>query len=165
VLESEKREEEKDLAGAAKTQLGLAHWTIRWCTGQCPVRQAGFRRTGRSREFLAAYGYNSPDCPVSQRSLAQRSAAQSARDAWPAPTADWGHWTVRCAPECPVRQLAQSCNGQLCQIRKKIRTGHATVPVRWCTGLSGAPPDRRQDWPSMNASNSSLLPWGYKRDP
>jgi hypothetical protein len=29
VLESEKREEEKDLAGAAKTHLGLAHWTIR----------------------------------------------------------------------------------------------------------------------------------------
>jgi hypothetical protein len=25
-----------------------------------------------------AYGYNSPDCPVSQR-----SAAQSARDVWP----------------------------------------------------------------------------------
>jgi hypothetical protein len=29
------------------------------------MRQAGFRRTGRSREILAAYGYNSPDCPVS----------------------------------------------------------------------------------------------------
>jgi hypothetical protein len=50
--------------GAAKVQLGLAHRTIRWCTGQCPVRQASNRRIGHSREKSAAYGYNSPDCPV-----------------------------------------------------------------------------------------------------
>jgi hypothetical protein len=31
------------------------------------VRQDGFRRTGRSLENLAAYGYNSPDCPVVHR--------------------------------------------------------------------------------------------------
>jgi hypothetical protein len=31
--------------------------------------------------------------------------------------------------------------------------------------LSGAPPDRRQELPSWIASNGSLLPWGYKRDP
>jgi hypothetical protein len=30
---------------------------------------------------------------------AQRSATQSARDAWPTPTVGWGHWTVRCAPD------------------------------------------------------------------
>jgi hypothetical protein len=24
----------------AEDQLGLAHWTVRWCTGQSPVRQA-----------------------------------------------------------------------------------------------------------------------------
>jgi hypothetical protein len=35
---------------------------------------------------------------VSQRPPAQRSAAQSAGDAWPAPTVGWGHRTVRCAP-------------------------------------------------------------------
>jgi hypothetical protein len=104
VLESEKRIEEKDLTGAAKTQLGLAHRTVRWCTGQCPVRQAGFRRTGRSREFLAVYDYNSPDCPMSQRPPAQRSAAQSTRDAWPAPTVGWGHRTVSGAPTSPKLQ-------------------------------------------------------------
>jgi hypothetical protein len=68
-----------------------------WHTG-CPVRQASFRRTGHSRESLAVYGYNSPDCPVSQRSPAQRSAAQSAGDAWPAPTFGRGHRTVSRAP-------------------------------------------------------------------
>jgi hypothetical protein len=49
------------------------------------------------------------------------------------------------APDCPVRQLPWCCNGRLRQIRKEIRTGHATMTVRWCTGLSGAPPDRRQE--------------------
>jgi hypothetical protein len=87
---------------AAKFQFGLTHRTVRWCTGQCPVRQAGPRelaalgirrwrtaknhRTVRwctrlSGESSAANsslsgkasgrrGYNSPDCPVSQRSPA-----------------------------------------------------------------------------------------------
>jgi hypothetical protein len=48
---------------------------------------------------LAAYDYNSPDCPVSQR-----SAAQSAGDVWPTPTVGRGtrlsgvHRTVSGAP-------------------------------------------------------------------
>jgi hypothetical protein len=45
------------------------------------------------RKRSAAYDYNAPDCPVSQR-----SAAQSAGDAWPTPTVGKGHRTVRCAP-------------------------------------------------------------------
>jgi hypothetical protein len=36
---------------------------------------------------------------VSQRSLAQWSAAQSVGDAWPATTVGWAHRTVRCAPD------------------------------------------------------------------
>jgi hypothetical protein len=40
-----------------------------------------------------------PDCPMSQRTPAQRSAAQSRRDAWPTPTVGWGHQTIRCAPD------------------------------------------------------------------
>jgi hypothetical protein len=48
------------------------------------------------------------------------------------------------APDCPVHQLPRICNGRLRQNRKEIRTGPSTVTVQWCTGLSGAPPDRRQ---------------------
>ena len=59
------------------------------------------------------------------------------------------------APDYPVRQPAWSCNSRLRQIRKEIRTGHATVTVRWCTGLCGAPPDRRKLWPSLLVSNGS----------
>jgi hypothetical protein len=56
---------------------------------------------------------------VSQRSSAQRSTAQSAGDAWPAPTVGRGHRTVRCAigPEAATVNYAlfgrQSRTGQL----------------------------------------------------
>jgi hypothetical protein len=55
----------------------------------------------------------------------QRSAAQSSRDTWTAPTVSW------CAGQCPVRQSAQRSNGQICQIWKKIahRTVYRTCPV------------------------------------
>jgi hypothetical protein len=63
----------------------------------------------------AAYGYNSPDCPVSQRSPAQRSTAQSACDAWPTPTVGWGHRTVSGAPTSPKiqRSAAPGMEGDL----------------------------------------------------
>jgi hypothetical protein len=38
-------------------------------TPNCPVRQAGLRRTSHSRETLAAYDYNSPDCLVVHRTV------------------------------------------------------------------------------------------------
>jgi hypothetical protein len=98
VLESEKREREKDLAGAAKTQLSLAHRTVRWCTGQCLVREASSGKLATLGKTSVAYGYNSPDYLVSQRPPAQRSAAKSAGDAWLAPTVGRGHRTVSGAP-------------------------------------------------------------------
>jgi hypothetical protein len=49
-----------------------------------------------------------------------------------------------CTGQCPVRHLARRCNGRLRQNRKEIGTEPSTVTVRWRTGLSGAPPDRRQ---------------------
>jgi hypothetical protein len=53
VLESEKIQKEKDLAGAAKTLRSLgALDSVRWCTEQCPVRKAGVWSTGRSQEFV-----------------------------------------------------------------------------------------------------------------
>jgi hypothetical protein len=40
------------------------------------------------------FGYNSPDCPVSQR-----SEARSTGNTWPEPTITWTHLTVWCAPD------------------------------------------------------------------
>jgi hypothetical protein len=114
---------------------------IVWHTGQCPVRQAGLRRSGHSRETLAAYGYNSPDCPVvhrmsvSQRSPAQRSAAKSAGDAWPAPTVGRGHRTVRCAPDSVRCANCHKYATVGCARKgRRSRTGQLQ-------GLSGGTPD------------------------
>jgi hypothetical protein len=75
------------------------HRTVRWCTGQCSVRQASICELAALGTSTAAYGYKSPDCPVGQRS------------AWPTvgrvirarrvaePTVRRGHRTVRCAPD------------------------------------------------------------------
>jgi hypothetical protein len=52
----------------------------------------------------AVYNYNSPDCPVSQRPPAQRSATKSAGDAWPAPTVGRGHRIVSGALTSPKLQ-------------------------------------------------------------
>jgi hypothetical protein len=40
------------------------------CTGQCPMRQAGSGELAALGTSSAAYGYKSPDCPVSQQSAA-----------------------------------------------------------------------------------------------
>jgi hypothetical protein len=38
--------------------------SVRWCTGQCPVCQAGSGEQAALRTSTAVYGYNSPDYPV-----------------------------------------------------------------------------------------------------
>jgi hypothetical protein len=46
VLETVTKEEEKkgkDWLCPANLLLSLAHRTVQWCTGRCPVRQAGPR--------------------------------------------------------------------------------------------------------------------------
>jgi hypothetical protein len=76
------------------------------------VRQAGFGQTGRSRDFIGGVWLKitglsggAPDCLVSQR-----SAAQSARDAWPSQRSDGGtglsgvQRTVSGAPTAPNLQ-------------------------------------------------------------
>jgi hypothetical protein len=134
VLESEKREREKELAEAAKTQLGLAHQTVRWCTGQCLVRQASSSELATLGNSSAAYDYNLPDCPVSQQPPAQRSAAKSAGDAWPTPTVGRGHQTVRCAPDS-----VRCANGYSSAMVNCAVLGRRSAPdhEQWMSG--GAP--------------------------
>jgi hypothetical protein len=144
VLESEKREEEKNLARAAKTQLVLAHWTVRcarMASGELAALGSFWRRTtiihrtvrwctGLSGEPTAT------SATVGRAIRGRRVARANGRLGAP-------DYPV-CTGQCPVRQPARGCNGRLCQKRKQIRTGPSTVDVRWCTGLSNVPPDRRQ---------------------
>jgi hypothetical protein len=63
----------KEMALFSQSQLGLGapdcpvvHRTVRWCTGQCPMRQAGSGELAALGTSTAVYGYKSPDCPVSR---------------------------------------------------------------------------------------------------
>jgi hypothetical protein len=107
----------------------------------------------------AAYDYNSPDCPVSQRPPAQRSAAQSARDAWPQPTVGWGHRTVRCASDS-VRCASDSVR---CANQPEdptvgcARNGRRSAPdmLQW---LSGGAPDCPVRHPTEGKNCLPIIP-------
>jgi hypothetical protein len=72
---------------------------------------------------------------VSQRPPAQRSATQSAGDAWPAPTVGRGHRTVRCAPDSVRCANCYKSATIICaRIGRRSRTRHE----QW---LSGGAPD------------------------
>jgi hypothetical protein len=111
--------------------------TSLWCTGLSGARLAR-RRTRRSREkamapwlkFTGLSGEPRPPAPTVGSAVRGRRVARAN-----------GRLVT---PNCPVRQRDRRSNGQLRLIRKEIRHRTATVHVRWCTGLSGAPPDRRQ---------------------
>jgi hypothetical protein len=114
--------------GTRRRRTAIIHRTVRWCTGLSGEPTAASATVGRA---------------IRGRRVARANGRLGAPDC------------PVCTGQCPVRQPARSCNGRLHQFRKKIRTRHATVHVRWCTGLSGAPPDRRQELPSLLASNGS----------
>jgi hypothetical protein len=125
----------------AEVQLSPAHRTVRWCTGQCSVRQLAFGeqaalgRIWRRTAIITGLSGGAPDCPVSQRPPAQRSTAQFAGDVWPAPTVGRGHRTVRCAPNS-VRcaNCHESATVVCARIGRRSRIGHE----QW---LSGGAPD------------------------
>jgi hypothetical protein len=114
------------------------------------------RRSRHSREkfsgvrlkFIGLSG-GALDCPMSQRPSAQRSAAQSAGDTWPAPTVGSGHRTVWCAPDS-VRCANQPGVAMVGYAKLGRRSA---LNMLHC--LSGAPPDIRQELPSLLVSNGS----------
>jgi hypothetical protein len=64
-------------------------------------------------------------------------------DTWPEPTVTWSHRIVRCAKRTKGSTVGFTTSGK--------KSG--TVHVRWCTRLSGAPPDIRQELPTKWSSN------------
>jgi hypothetical protein len=111
VLETGRKELEKDLALCSQLQLGLAHWTVRWCTGQCPVRQAG----PREKAALSTRRRRTAIIHRNVRWCTELSGESSAVNSSPSGKAK-GRRGYK-SPDCPVV--------------------HRTV--RWCTGLSGEP--------------------------
>jgi hypothetical protein len=128
---------EKRWLCSAKDSSVWEHRTVRWCTGQCPVRQAGsselaalgFRRrctainhrtvrwgTGLSGEPTVGRANGRPRNPRGTRGRA--NGLKGAPD-YPV-----------CTRQCPVRQRLQIANGRLRQNRKEIRTGQCPVVQR-----------------------------------
>jgi hypothetical protein len=118
---------------SAEVQLSLAHRTVRWCTGQCLVCQAGFRWTGHSREnrWRTAIIHRTVRWCTGlsgEPTVASATVGRAIR----------GRRVARAngrqeAPDCPVRQLPWICNARLRQNRKEIGTGPSTVTVRCAT--------------------------------
>jgi hypothetical protein len=108
---------EQAALGKSWRRTAIIHRTVRWCTGL-------------SGEPTAASA--TVDRAIHGQRVARANGQQGAPDC------------PVCTGQCPVRQSARRCNGRLSQKRKKIVHRTATVTVRWCTGLFGAPPDRRQ---------------------
>jgi hypothetical protein len=93
-----------------------------------------------------------PDGPVSQRSAGPTVGRAICAGHVAKPTARRRHRTVRCAPDISGAPTALSLPTVDCAIYGK-ESGTRQCPV--CTGLSGAPDDRRQEWPSRFALNDS----------
>jgi hypothetical protein len=145
VLETGKDQFGKDLAEQPRLCAVWVHRTLSGAPGW-------LWRIGCSRVSSAAYGYKSPDCPVSQQS-ARPTVGRVIRARHVAePTVRRGHRTVRCASDS-----VRCANGSESPTVGCAKIGNKSAPdsVRWCTGLSGAPGDRRQELPSWNALNGS----------
>jgi hypothetical protein len=91
------------MARTAKTSTSLAHRTVRWCTGQCPVPQAGSaanwplsRIGGATWLKITGLSGGAPDCPVSlQRPRPSTSVTNSSLLGKGESAAAKNHRTVR----------------------------------------------------------------------
>jgi hypothetical protein len=143
-------------------ETGKVEWEMRWlCSAisqldlgapdsvRCArLARANWPLSGNRRQRTTIIHWTvrcAPDCPVSQRSAGPTVGRAIYAGHVAEPTARRGHRTVRCA------NGSQAANGRLCHLRKEICTGQCPV----CTGLSGAPGDRRQELPSQIALNGS----------
>jgi hypothetical protein len=111
------------------------------------------RRNPRSRLSASAWWRTRQCCPVctglsgvapgSLRREAHRQALSGCSTGLSSGAPDSRHRTVRCAPD--RRQWSDPTVD--CYRRQRSAdvacTGHCIVAVRWCTGLSGAPDDRK----------------------
>jgi hypothetical protein len=113
-------------------RLARANW---------PLSGIHRRRTGIIHRTVRC----APNCPVSQRSAGPTVDRAICAGHVAEPTARRRHRTVRCAPDMSGAPTAP----------RLPTVGFAVEGKNSGTGLSSAPPDRRQDLPSWIASNGS----------
>jgi hypothetical protein len=112
-------------------------------------------RTGRSREIVG--GVRLKFTGLSGEPTVDRANGRSRnpRATHGRANGQKGHRTVRCAPDS-----VRCANGSKIPTVGFAKEGKKSAPdsVRWCTGLSGAPGDTRQELPSWNALILSTAP-------
>jgi hypothetical protein len=120
--------------------------TVSGAKASFPGKHAALEKSSARR------GYNSPDCPVCHRAVQCASRAHT--------KGRQRNQRATCGP----RQRSECRTGlsgvpRASWLQRSISPqkegNHALFPVQWCTGLSSAPTDRRQLWPSKWNSNGS----------
>jgi hypothetical protein len=157
--------------------LGLAHRTVRCTTGQCPVHQGTSARTLHLQENQRALRYNSPDCPVSHRTVSgAHRTVRCASGATATSRSNDRLQRIKCAPACaevracaggtpdspqdlsgapPDSPVAPQVRAPTVEPQRSADVAGAPDSVRWCTGLSGVPCD-------STLPTSIFGGWGYK---
>jgi hypothetical protein len=92
-----------------RTVSGAAGWHLRTCCSRDFVGGVRLKITGLSGESTVSRANGRPKNPRATRGKCQRSDG---------------------APDCPVRQRLQDCNGRLRQVSKEVRTGQCPVVHR-----------------------------------
>jgi hypothetical protein len=141
-----------------------------WRTGQCPVHQGTQLQTCHLREFWEPLRYNSPDCPVCQRSNGYTTPTvvcngtvkvNSARlRAQKSEQRQKAHRTVN--SDCPVHHC--TVRWPSCQ---KLQRSEPNVLVTWLAHrtVSGGAPDYPVCHTTEALTNGSFGGWGYKYPP
>jgi hypothetical protein len=145
---------------------GLAHWTVRCATGQCPVHQGESAQTPQLRVSQAQLCYNSPNCPVCHRTVrctsgatvicVQRSTLTDEQCS--TVSRQKSEQQVRGAPDCPVWYRTVWCH---------MRTKPPMVDQLQAltTGWRGSAPDCLVRPSPAAFSNGYNLVGGYKYHP
>jgi hypothetical protein len=130
VLETGKDQFGKVLAEQPRLCAVWVHRTVRWCTGQCLVRQA-------SSGELAALRFHRRRTAINHRTVRWCTGLSGEPTIGPAngrprnPRATRGRANgQKGASDCPVRQRLWIFNGRLRQNRKEIRTRQYPVVHR-----------------------------------
>jgi hypothetical protein len=161
----------------------VVHQIVSGAPGWSPVKMLLSGFDGGVRLKITGLSGGAPDCPVSHPRRTHRSREKHQGDvAIIHQTVRWCiglsgeptvgraifarhvdcsngqlvHRTIRCAPDSVwCANQPRGATVGYTKFGRRSRTGPSTGPVRWCTGLSGAPLDRRQELPSKLASNGS----------
>jgi hypothetical protein len=145
----------------------LAHRTVRCDTGQCPVHQGTQLQTYHLWEFWEPLRYNSPDCPVRQRS-----------NGYTAPTVVCNEQLMRYsarlrALKSEQRQKAHRTVNRDCPVHhrtvrwprsQKLQWSNPNCRVMWLAHrtVSGGAPNCPVRHATAASTNGSFGGWGYK---